>query len=649
MRYLYDYSLSYLYKLKYVHRLRLWAIFQGSKFHSFGGKQDVYRSIAPLSLEQSFQRRLFCVEPLNRSSSLAHKASESTIYALSTAPGRAAIAIIRISGRDCLNIYKALSPDALPLKARYASLRSLYEPLHLAKSRQILDSNALILYFPAPHTATGEDVLELHIHGGPAIIKAVLAAIPKTCPGLSAREGERLHTIRYAEPGEFTRRAFYNNRLDLTQIEALGDSLSAETEQQRRLAVRGTQNVLTERYMAWRSQLLYARGELEALIDFSEDQHFDDTPTQLLASVTAQVQILSSQIHTSVCNASKGELLRKGIKIALVGAPNVGKSSLMNIILGREAAIVSPEAGTTRDVLEFNVDIGGFLCNFGDLAGLRGAHRDSMAGLEMDSTIGKVEQEGIRRAKAWIQDADVILVILPIELSQNGKPDYAVKVNPDIAEMLAECKTKSREIMYIINKVDLLDRASKADLDLSSVVNLMTPSAATLPRGEVTVDQAKHTGGELHSINPSTPEILLSSQRIFRISCKEVQDNSTTSGSAGGLQELLDGLVQRFKKMTAADNPDGGYESSDSLFWEQSLGASERQRVLLVQCQEHLDEFLGLTQGGQHQGELDAGVTEVDIVLAAESLRAAADCIARITGKGEAGDVEEVLGVVFEK
>lgn len=165
-----------------------------------------------------------------------------TIYALSTAPGRAAIAIVRVSGPACLDVYKSLCPGKPDPQPRHATVRRLY------RQNDILDSNALVLYFPGPKTATGEDVLEFHVHGGTAVLRAVLDAIPSTS------------TLRYAEPGEFTRRAFMNDRLDLTQVEALGDVLAATTEQQRRLSVRGTSNALATCYEEWRTQLLYARG-----------------------------------------------------------------------------------------------------------------------------------------------------------------------------------------------------------------------------------------------------------------------------------------------------------------------------------------------------------------------------------------------------
>jgi tRNA modification GTPase len=248
----------------------------------------------------------------------------------------------------------------------------------------ILDSNALVFYFPGPNSVTGEDILELHVHGGVAIVKAILEAIP-SCP-TTARK------IRYAEPGEFTRRAFLNGRLDLTQAEALGNALDAVTEQQRRLSLRGAAGRLARQYEDWRALLLHARGELEALIDFSEDQHFDESPAMLAASVATQVQALRQRIRVYVENATRGELLRNGISVALLGRPNAGKSSLLNLIVGREAAIVSREAGTTRDVVEVSVDLGGYLCRFSDTAGLRSAAATQPV------PIGFVEQEGIARA-----------------------------------------------------------------------------------------------------------------------------------------------------------------------------------------------------------------------------------------------------------
>ena len=455
---------------------------------------------------------------------------------------------------------------------------------------------------------TGEDVLEFHVHGGPAIVKAVLSAVSK----VSSIRGDSVTTIRYAEPGEFTRRAFYNDRLDLSQIEALGDTLSAETEQQRRLAVRGTSSSLHQRYESWRYFLLQARGELEALIDFSEDQHFDDSPAEQISSIASQISTLISQIESSIRNAVKGELLRNGIDIALLGAPNAGKSSLLNQIVGREAAIVSSEAGTTRDVVEINVDIGGFFCKFGDLAGLRAAS----ASLPFP-TIGKVEQEGIRRARARVLSADVIIVVLSFEADSTTPSGYSLRLEPEVEAMVQQLQDLDKPMLYALNKKDLPPTSTSE----SSSIPIYLPTSKTFPISCTTTQASPG----------STPAIT---------------DQS-------GIQALLDGLTQTFQSMTIPSTIDSA-SPFQPHFWEESLGASERQRLLLQQCLGHLNEFLRAARsspssdGNENGGEEDHG-EEVDVVLSAEYLRAAADCLARITGKGEGGDVEEVLGVVFQK
>lgn len=544
------------------------------------------------------------------------KNDEPTIYALSTAPGRAAIAIIRISGPACLIVYKALCPHKLQPKPRVATLRTLFEPSVTSvdsRHEQVLDSNALVVYFPAPHTATGEESLELHVHGGTAVVKAVLAAIPKTVSQHAPQ------TIRYAEPGEFTRRAFYNNRLDLLQIEALGDTLAADTEQQRRLAVRGSTNVLAERYEAWRQKLLYARGELEALIDFSEDQHFDESPAKLCASVAKQVRQLKSQLQANIESASRGELLRNGINIALIGAPNAGKSSLLNQIVGREAAIVSSEAGTTRDVVDVNVDIGGFYCRFGDLAGLRQQTQTSDT-----EQVGDVEKEGIRRAKERALKADVVIVVLSAEVvksSANSKIN--VSIGSEVQKVLNQIDLGSQKVVCVLNKADLF--ASNAHLSNT--------------RSKFRRHQALRDFFDLSE----TP--------LFAISCTNTQmSNIDDKSDPSGIRAFLNGLTQLFGRMTTAAVPIEKFGTGNHSAWAESLGATERQRLLLLQCLQHLENFLAKVQDNdQNESIITDHGDDVDVVLAAESLRFAADCLAKIIGRGESGDVEEVLGVVFEK
>ncbi|CAD0092893.1 unnamed protein product [Aureobasidium vineae] len=530
---------------------------------------------------------------------------DPTIYALSTAPGRAAIAIIRISGPACNHIYQALCPGQKPLKPRYASVRTLYRPGAKVSPENLLDSSALLLYFPAPNTVTGEDLLELHVHGGTAVVRAVLSAISQCSSVVGA--------IRYAEAGEFTRRAFMNDRLDLTQVEALGDTLSANTEQQRRLSVRGTTNTLSLRYESWRQMLLAARGELEALIDFSEDQHFDESPAELASSVAGQVQDLVLLIDTHRRNAMRGELLRNGIAISLLGAPNAGKSSLLNRIVGREAAIVSQEAGTTRDVVEVGIDLGGYLCRLGDTAGLRSAvlATAQVQKEHMQEKISMIEEEGMRRAKQRAIESDVVIVVLSLELE--GKK-VALRPDPEVIDTAAELAEQKSNVLVVLNKIDLLSGHA------SELENFRRQVADALPHVRL--------------------------ENIFAISCKGAE--SSVSVDFGHVPTFLLGLIRQFEDMTSAVAATD--DDTDPSVWQESLGATERHRLLLEECQFHLEQFLVQVEAGVQTSE-SSGLEEmdVDIVLAAENLRDAANCLARITGKGEAGDVEEVLGVVFEK
>ncbi|KAK5122779.1 hypothetical protein LTR85_003694 [Meristemomyces frigidus] len=552
-------------------------------------------------------------EHLQRRQASNLSAAEPTIYALSTAPGRAAIAVVRISGSACLDIYRALCPSKKAPKPRYAAVRSLYEPNLDPSSETTLDSSALVLYFPAPRTVTGEDVLELHVHGGPAVVKAVLAAIPSAI-GVSTPP-----CIRYAEPGEFTRRAFMNNRLDLTQVEALGDTLAATTEQQRKLSVRGTTSSLATRYETWRQQLLYARGELEALIDFSEDQHFDESPAELCTSVALQVQSLIRHLQIHSHNAVRGELLRNGISISLLGAPNAGKSSLLNFIVGREAAIVSQEAGTTRDVVEVGLDIGGYFCRLSDTAGLRKAKEAALQGARPQAVIGQIEKEGMRRAKERAEESDVVVVMLSFE-SNGVKTD--LYLDEEVIDTAAKLARTKDNIIVAVNKADV---AHEEGVRLA-----------------------------VREIQAALPGI--GTHRIHMISCKDAGaaplGRMKSKADPGNIQAFLRGLIRQFGELTAALTPHKPDADADLSVWQESLGATERHRVLLEACINHLDSFLAEVKPSEHDsdGDVLGGVeVEADIVVAAEHLRSAADCLSKITGRGDAGDVEEVLGVVFEK
>jgi tRNA modification GTPase len=524
---------------------------------------------------------------------------EDTIFALSTASGRAAIAIIRISGPECIHIYQALCPGKAAPSPRYATIRTLYDPDQGFGEPRVLDPEALVLYFPGPKSATGEDVLELHVHGGLATVRAVLEAIPRyTFKGASKETGNA--QVRYAEPGEFTQRAFFNNRLSLPQVESLSDILSAATEQQRRLSVQGIGRALTRQYEEWRHLLLLAQAEIEALIDFSEDQHFDESPTALMTSVSSQVTDLIEKLEVYAENATRGELLRNGIVLALIGAPNAGKSSLLNCIVGREAAIVSQEAGTTRDIVEAGIDISGYFVRLADTAGLRvNSFINKDGGFEK---IGSVETEGIRRAKARAAESDLVIVVLSFERDiSTGK--IHLNIDPEVIAAATEYKN----VVIALNKSDLIDSEHRLLSDKFS-----------------------------RQIKDSFPSVL--DEQIVRISCLE----SASGVSSGGITELSSALVRSFRQLTSPLSLPSPLLHDNNLS-NLSLSTTARQKLLLEECLACLRTFLVTADS-----KLDRD-GEVDIVLAAEHLRSAALALGKLTGKGEAGDVEAILGVVFEK
>src|SRR6266568_3859217 len=287
-----------------------------------------------------------------------------TIFALSSGPPPAAIAVIRVSGpaaRLALDRLIGRVPEP-----RRAALARVHDP-----ASGVLLDEALALWFPGPRSETGEDLAELQIHGGRAVIAAVLKALGDL-PG-----------FRLAEPGEFTRRAFEAGRLDLTAVEGLADLVGADTEAQRRQALGQLRGLLGGRAEAWRERLIKALALVEAGIDFSDE---GDVPRELVPKALEIVREVEAEIAEALAGAGRGERLREGLWVAIAGPPNAGKSTLLNRLARREAAIVSPHAGTTRDVIEVHLDLAGFPVTLLDTAGLREA-------------IDPVEQEGVRRAR----------------------------------------------------------------------------------------------------------------------------------------------------------------------------------------------------------------------------------------------------------
>ena len=308
-----------------------------------------------------------------------------TIYALSTAPGRSGIAVIRISGRAARNALDALCHGRFPA-SRVASFRRLRHP----HTGEVLDE-AVVLWLPGPANFTGEDMVELHVHGGRAVVAGVLEALAS-------------FGLRLAEPGEFTRRAFGNGKIDLTEAEGLADLINAETAFQRRQALAQHCGALRGHYEHWRTALLRAMAYVEASLDFSDE---GDIATSAFNEAIPEVKSLVSELDRALADGRRGEIVREGIQVAIVGAPNAGKSSLLNALAGREAAIVFHEPGTTRDVIEVALDLDGFPFVLRDTAGLRW-------------TESPVEQEGIRRALASAKEADIVLHLYDVSSPDPG-------------------------------------------------------------------------------------------------------------------------------------------------------------------------------------------------------------------------------------
>lgn len=330
-----------------------------------------------------------------------------TIFAPATGTGPAGLAVIRISGSAAATAVAALSGRAPPAPRR-AVLRALADPAN----GEPLD-RCLLLWMPGPGSYTGEDVAELQLHGGRAVMGGVLAA-------LSGIDG-----LRLAEPGEFTRRAFDNGKLDLTQAEGLADLVAAETAAQRRQALQQMDGALGRLYEDWRARLLKAQAHFEAMIDFSDQ----DLPAGLAAGVRADVAALDGEIAAHLAHSRHGERLRDGVRVAIVGAPNAGKSSLLNRLARREAAIVAQTAGTTRDVIDVHMDLGGFPATLTDTAGIREA-------------TDAVERQGVARALQRAEQADIRLIVV----------DGADTEREDIPESLV-----NGTHMIAFNKMDLLD------------------------------------------------------------------------------------------------------------------------------------------------------------------------------------------------
>jgi tRNA modification GTPase len=330
---------------------------------------------------------------------------EQTIFALSSGRPPSAIALVRVSGPQASMVLSKLAGN-VP-KPRSATRAQLCDV-----DGQPMDE-AIVLWFPEPASATGEDVAEIHVHGGRATLAALFASL------------SGFENVRPAEPGEFTRRAFENGKLDLTEAEALDDLIHADTDRQRRQALRQLRGSLGEKARQWRARIIEASALIEAGIDFSDE---GDVPEELIAPALAKIRSLLDEIEEILAGQGRSERLRDGLVVAVSGPPNVGKSTLINLLARREVAIVSPHAGTTRDVIEVHLDLDGYPVTMIDTAGIR-------------ETSDPVEQEGVRRARLRAAEADLVLWMIDARLGHE--------------RMTGDPSTTEAPVWLVRNKIDL--------------------------------------------------------------------------------------------------------------------------------------------------------------------------------------------------
>jgi tRNA modification GTPase len=488
----------------------------------------------------------------------------STIFALSSGRPPVAIAVIRISGPRA---GAALTTLGVKIPApRKAGLARIRDP----RSGEIIDE-ALVLWFPAPHSETGEDVAELQAHGGRAVIAAILDALGQ------------IEGLRLAEAGEFTRRGFENGKLDLTAVEGLADLVGAETEGQRRQAFRQMKGLLGDRAETWRKQLIQALALVEARIDFSDEA---DVPEDLVSPALAVVSQLKTEIAAALADGHRGERLREGLVVAIAGPPNAGKSSLLNRIARREAAIVSPYAGTTRDVIEVHLDLGGLPVTLLDTAGIR-------------ETSDPVELEGVRRARDRAAKADLVLWVVDVG-DTTSPPAPAAKESRDAPTWLVRNKIDTQNQLdngggsLVEKRSDRNESKYQTNKVLKDIVN----------NGFADKSELKKRTNNLFT-DMDNNQLINRSEQIFNISAMNGQ----------GVEPLIDELHRYAEAFLA-----GG---------EQSLVARARHRRVLEQT------LAALCRAESLGGSED---------LLAEELRTATHALGRLTGRI---DVEDVLDVIF--
>lgn len=411
----------------------------------FSHLSQASRALAPLTRRWMALPKAIAAGPIS-----------DTIFALSSGSSlqKTGVAVVRISGPHAFPVLAQLLPgnsSSLP-PPRKASLRKLFCP----DSGDMLDQ-ALVLCFPSPSSFTGEDVVELHCHGSRAVITGLFSAFDKVNQILFEERWRGM--LRPAERGEFTQRAFENGKMDLTEVEGLADLLEAETSLQRKQALQQMEGHLRVKFEAWRQELVHCLAHTEAVIDFGDDERESDIDDSTMYSLVPRVKELRDELAQYLNDGRRGELVREGLRIALVGRPNAGKSSLLNLLAKRPAAIVSPIAGTTRDVIEVRMDLDGIPCIISDTAGLR---------LGEDSAVDVIEMEGIRRAREAFKAAHIKVFVhdssdtdsthSPYDLLRSILLGSGEDTNP---EMHDYDESERYRVIMVFNKIDIKDNSTK--------------------------------------------------------------------------------------------------------------------------------------------------------------------------------------------
>jgi tRNA modification GTPase len=586
---------------------------------------------------------------------------EDTIYALATGGGGSgsssssamaatAIAIIRLTGSHSLAIIQSMlvqgssSKDEekdihittnvnenlskqkkrLLLQPRRAYLRQLYHPV----THEMLDE-VILIYYQAPFSYTGEDCVEIQCHGSRAVIHDIVSTFQECYSSRSSSDHNNHHHplyLRLAEPGEFTQRAYRNGKMDLLQIEALSDLIHADTSIQRKQALFMYNGQVSEIYLQWRQILIMALAHAEAIIDFGDDESLEESSvvavvgdnnsihdrqqqqqSNIWGRITVQVQDLIRQMEQQLRNERRGEMVRDGMKIAIIGPPNVGKSSLLNLLAVRDAAIVSNIAGTTRDIVEVPINLNGMKCIVQDTAGVR------------TSTTDTIEQIGIDRAIAAAQQADIIVAVIDATDPNTGWTTLSNLVNvnspctnhEDAGDTDANTNTDDSRRTLTLNPNHILVVYNKADLVDESMIQ------------------------QVGQFNPESEQLLSQVGKCLQISCTSQQGIDTF------LQTLTQCVMDRVNgndnysndhsRSVAASSP-----SSSTILTNANTNTMitrTRHRQHILASKEALERFVVLSQQGPMM-----------IDMAAEELRLAASELGRITG---AVDVEDVLDKLF--